>query len=117
MLPPYRGDDSQAQLAAGVQYLVSLEIIFIDRRILDGGDAIPVQQFDCIPQGFLTLGIGCWRYYSRDQIARAFLETADRHAGLGIAIDAPIRGIARLVRNVRKVECLSVRPSGVTVSA
>ena len=116
-LPPDRSHHVQAELAAAIERLVGLELVFVHRSILNAGDAIAVQQLDRIAQRFLALGSGHRGLHLGYQLSRAFLQAADGRAGLGIAIDAPIRRIRRLVGDARDLERLRVDPSGVAVRA
>ena len=44
VLPPERGDHVQAERAAAFERTVGLEVILIHLRVLDGGDAIAVEE-------------------------------------------------------------------------
>src|SRR5262249_31856956 len=61
---------------------------------------------------------GCRRRHDcGDEIAGAFLQTTNRGPCLRITVDAPVRRIGRLIRDLRELERLRVHPARVAIGA
>src|SRR5262245_38371577 len=116
-LPPDRADDVQRQLPGIVELSIGLEVVFVDVRILDRGDAEAVQVFDGVTQARGALLVAGRRHLGSNELARAFLEAADGRTGLRVAVDAAVARIGRVFRNARDFECLGIDPNRVPVRA
>ena len=90
-LPPDRADDAQRELAGLVEAVVGLEVLLVDRGVLHAGDAEAVQHLDRVAQAGVALRVGVGGRLVGDEAARAFLQAADRLAGLRVAVDAAVR--------------------------
>ncbi len=100
-LPPDGADDAHREFAGLVEAAIGLEILLVDGGVLNPGDAEPVQHPDGVTQAGVALRVGVGGRLFGDEAARALLQTARCLARLRVAVDAPVHGIRRVLRDPR----------------
>ncbi len=116
-LPPDGADHAQREFAGFVEAAIGLEFLFVHRCVLHARDAETVEHLDRVAQAGIAFRVGVGGRLVGDEAARALLQAARRLAGLRVAVDAPVRGILRVLRDARDFERLAVDPGRVSVPA
>ncbi len=116
-LPPDRADDVQLEVARVVDAAVGLEVLLVDRGVLDAGDAVAIQHLDRVAEPRVALRVRRRRLLGVDQRVAALLEAADGLVRLRVAIDAAVGRVGRVVRDARDLDRLAVRPGRMAVAA
>ena len=107
--------DAQRQLAALAQAIEEFEIGSRAAGVLHAGDADAVRFVDRgADRGDAILFGGLWRRGAHQRHG-GFLQRAGRFAGARILHDDAVRGRLRAARDAGELQCLRVRPAGVTV--